>query len=70
MLGRFVDRFRIAHIDRTISMTALRLVRLYAKSHTLDIPDALIAATALDLNSPLFTYNRRDFRYIEGLELV
>ena len=35
----------------------------------LDMPDSLIAATAIELNLPLFTYNIKDFRYIPGLQL-
>ncbi|MGQ0594720.1 MAG: hypothetical protein ACT4QB_19425 [Gammaproteobacteria bacterium] len=31
------------------------------------IPDCLIAATAIALNLPLATKNRRDFRFIDGL---
>ncbi|MBV5337012.1 MAG: PIN domain-containing protein [Deltaproteobacteria bacterium] len=42
----------------------------YAKSHYLDIPDALIASSVLINNIPLMTYNRKDFKYIEGLKLL
>lgn len=31
--------------------------------------DALIAATALHYNLPLYTLNKKDFRYIAGLRL-
>ena len=71
-LEKFVSLFRVVEIDETISSTATQLVKRYAKSHTLDIPDSLIAATALKLGSGcrLFTYNRKDFKFIEGLTLV
>jgi len=32
--------------------------------------NVLIASTVLVLESPLFTYNLKDFRFIDGLELV
>ena len=32
------------------------------------IPDALIAATALEYGRELYTYNRKDFDFIEGLQ--
>jgi len=35
----------------------------------LDI-NVLIASTALVLEATLFTYNLKDFRFIDGLELV
>ena len=40
------------------------------KSHTLNIPDSLIASTALEYKCKLFTYNLKDFKYIDGLKLV
>ena len=61
--------FKIVHISNTISETATRLIETYAKSHNLQIPDALIAATALETHSELMTLNVRDFRYINGLVL-
>ncbi len=48
----------------------LLLIKKYAKSHSLDIPDALIAATAIVNNFKLFTYNLKDFKYIEDLHIV
>jgi predicted nucleic acid-binding protein len=35
----------------------------------LQIPDALIAATALETNSELLTLNVKDFQFISGLSL-
>lgn len=35
----------------------------------MNIPDALIAATALRHALPLFTLNVKDFRFIPGLQL-
>ena len=69
-LERFVTLFRLLHIDESISAKAMALIRAYAKSHSLDIPDSLIAATALSRNCRLMTCNIKDFRYIDGLELL
>jgi len=38
-------------------------------SHKLSVPDALIAATALSNNTPLYTLNIKDFQFIPGLQL-
>jgi tRNA(fMet)-specific endonuclease VapC len=61
--------FNIIHISVDISETATSLIERHAKSHNLQIPDALIAATALETKSELLTLNVRDFRYITGLSL-
>lgn len=69
-LKKFVELFEIIHIDANISKIASKLVYEYAKSHTLNIPDGLIAATAIIHNYTLFTYNKKDFRYIKELNIV
>lgn len=38
-------------------------------SNRLSLADALIAATALHHGLPLYTLNRKDFRYLAGLQL-
>ena len=61
--------FHIIHISTAISETATHLIERYAKSHNLQIPDAFIAATALESESELMTLNIRDFRFINGITL-
>ena len=56
-------------VDVEISWRNLSLLESYALSHRLSVPDALIAATALRHNLKLYTFNLKDFRYIEGLTL-
>ena len=60
---------RLIHLDLQISEQSLSLIKKYSLSHRLQIPDALIAATALMLNIPLLTLNKKDFHYISGLQL-
>ena len=62
--------FEIVDISRPISIKARLLIEKYAKSHGLLIPDALIAATALELGVPLCTANVGDFRFIPDIALV
>ena len=69
-IEKFLNHFTILYPDATISRRAMELVKRYAKSHTLNIPDSIIAATALVSGYPLMTYNRKDFRFIDGVELV
>jgi predicted nucleic acid-binding protein len=61
--------FRIIHITAAISEIATQLIERYAKSHNLQIPDALIAATALETRSELLTLNVKDFTFITSLSL-
>jgi len=69
-LEKFVTHFHLLHVDEEVSLLAMRLVKTYAKSHNLDIPDSLIAATALKHRIPLMTYNLKDFRCLPDLMLL
>ena len=69
-LESFLKRFQVLPLSEAISLRALALLHTYRLSHGLLIPDALIAATALELNLPLATKNQRDYAFIEGLDLL
>jgi len=47
----------------------LSLISTYSLSHGLAVPDGFIAATAMTFDVELFTLNKKDFRFIEGLKL-
>jgi len=64
-----LNHYIIISLDSNISFLAINLYKKYKLSHGLDMPDSLIAATAIELDFPLFTYNIKDFRYIPGLQL-
>ena len=68
-IKKFLEKFNLLTINEEISKIALDLTEKYSKSHGLDIPDALIAATSLYYEIPLLTYNKKDFKYIEDLRL-
>jgi predicted nucleic acid-binding protein len=61
--------FKRCDIDCSISERALQLVKKYT-SQTIQpqIPDMLIAATAIEKDFPLVTYNLKDFDFIELLK--
>ena len=69
-LQQFIQLFDQIHLNETISAKALQLITDYAKSHALDIPDALIAASVIEHHGSLFTYNRKDFKFIPHLTLI
>lgn len=64
-----LSALKIAHFDQDISESAVGLIETYSKSHGLQIPDAIIAATALSLKVALLTLNIKDFKYINGLKV-
>lgn len=47
----------------------MTLVRRYFHSHTMQLADALIAATALEYGLALATGNAKHFEVVEGLQL-
>ena len=69
-LRKFVDSFEILHFDNSISIKAIDLITQYAKSHSLHLADAIIAATVMEYGYSLYTLNIKDFKFIDGLVLV
>jgi predicted nucleic acid-binding protein len=67
---RFLLRFQIVKFNEHISDIAIDLLSRYRLSYGLLIADAIIAATAMSLGSPLVTKNQRDYRFIMGLHLL
>ena len=66
-LRPFLASFEVHHLTPTVSAAAVGLIESFALSHGLDMADALIAATALELGLPLYTLNLRHFQMIPGL---
>lgn len=67
---RFLRRFQVIKLDEIACDVAMDLLRRYRLSHGLMIPDALIAATAITLDLPFLSKNRRDYVFIAGLQLL
>ncbi|MFM2047646.1 MAG: hypothetical protein RI955_192 [Bacteroidota bacterium] len=68
-LHKKINNINVLHFDEAISFLAMNLISKFHLSHGLEIPDAIIAATAMNYNIPLFTYNTKDFKFISGLKL-
>jgi tRNA(fMet)-specific endonuclease VapC len=68
-IKQHLSLLRLFPIDLPISSAFLGLMEAYSLSHRLGLPDALIAATGLVHNLPLYTLNVKDFQFIAGLEL-
>ncbi|MEH1926675.1 type II toxin-antitoxin system VapC family toxin [Nostoc sp.] len=69
-LENFLKQFSIIKIDQAVSDKVVDLLGYYRLSHGLLIPDSLIAATAIVSNYPFITKNQRDYRFIQGLNLL
>ena len=61
--------YDVIQIDNAISEKAIELIETYKLSHGLQIPDAIIGATAIIYQVPLYTYNIRDFDFLPGVIL-
>ncbi|MCX7096387.1 MAG: type II toxin-antitoxin system VapC family toxin [Methylococcales bacterium] len=61
--------FDIVHVDKDISKMAIDLIAEFKLSHSLQIPDAIIGATAIIYKIPLHTYNVKDFRFMPNIQL-
>jgi len=66
---KFLRDYLVIDISIPISKKAYQLIIEYSKSHGLVIPDAIIAATALESSLTLATSNVRHFDIIERLEV-
>ena len=62
--------FRLLNMQQTIFDLATQFIREYRLSHGLALPDAVIGATAIYYQMPLFTYNRKDFRFLPKIQLT
>jgi predicted nucleic acid-binding protein len=64
-----LKHYNLLHVDTAISQKALEFIEAYRLSQDLKLPDAIIGAMAVVYQIPLFTYNVKDFRYLEGIKL-
>jgi predicted nucleic acid-binding protein len=61
--------FDVVQFNEEISEKAIDLVEQFRLSHNLQIPDAIIGATAIVNQLPFFTYNLKDFRFMPNIIL-
>ena len=61
--------FKIYEIDNTISTNARRYVKQFALSHSVEMGDALIAATAIKYDEDVCTGNAKHFEPINGIKI-
>lgn len=64
-----IKYYDILHLDKKISEKSVELIEKYKLSHNLQIPDAIIGASAIVHRINLFTYNLKDFSYLPNILL-
>ncbi len=69
-VNRILQPFVIVQVEDPTSRRAHQRMQSFFLSHGLLIADALIAATALEVNRTLYTKNLRHFQMIPGLTVV
>jgi predicted nucleic acid-binding protein len=67
--GLALCQTEIVPISEAITNRAMQLIDAYTLSHGLQLGDALIAATALELDRVVLTANTKHFSPIDGLQI-
>jgi predicted nucleic acid-binding protein len=60
---------KIIQINENISTHAMFLVEDYYLSHSMELADAVIAATALEYHETLLTANDKHYRFIPNIQI-
>lgn len=64
-----IKHLTVLDIDKKTCDLFLEIIGKYVLSHKLNLPDGLIAASALANDLEIYTLNLKDYRFIEGLKL-
>lgn len=67
-IKKYLSNFPLLLITPEISQQAINLIDAYSDSHGLLFADALIAATALENDLTIVTYNVDDFKFVQNLK--
>jgi len=69
-IKRSLHNLKFYPLINDIAQKAIELIDTYSNSHGLLLADAMIAATALEYNLTLITYNTKHFQFIKSLKLL
>ena len=70
LMKKNITGINVVHFNEGISQLSCNFITEFHLSQNLQIPDAIIAATAVYYQIPLLTYNTKDFKFINGLHLL
>jgi len=60
-----ISDFPILEIDQEILDLSTKLLNTYALSHGMSIYDSIIASVCMVYDLPLWTHNKKDFRFLD-----
>ena len=69
IIEKDIQSLKVLPITERISSHFMNLMLKYSLSHNLDLPDALIASTAIVNGLELYTLNLKHFKYIDSLKI-
>jgi predicted nucleic acid-binding protein len=69
-INRILSQIKLVDIDQSTLNFSDGLIEEYSLKQNMGIYDAIIAATCLVYDLPLWIYNKKDFRFINELELI
>ena len=67
-IKKYLSNFPLLLITPEVSQRTIDLIYFYSNTHGLLLADALIAATALENDLTVVTYNTNDFGFIQNLK--
>jgi predicted nucleic acid-binding protein len=70
LIKKHISAYPCYQITPQISLKAIELIDKYSASHGLFLADALIAATALEHELTLITFNTKDFKFMKGVKVT
>jgi len=65
-----IMKFEVLKMNQEIITLAREILEKYTLSHNTKIMDALIASTVIMYNIDLYTFNKKDFKYLKQIKLI
>ena len=63
--NKILKNWNIANINQDILDLSVQLMNKYGLSHGMGVYDSIIASTCMIYDLPLWTYNKKDFRFLD-----
>lgn len=64
-LNKILTKCTLLEIDQEILNLSVELMNEYGLSHGMGVYDAIIAATCMVYDLPLWTHNKKDFKFLD-----
>ena len=64
-LNKILAKCQLLDLDQDIMNLSVQLINRYGLSHGMGIYDSIIASTCMVYDLPLWTHNKKDFRFLD-----